>query len=163
NVSRIWLAEVATGANRQLTQGPGSDRSPRWSPVGTTLAFLSTRQNGAQVWVLDLTGGDARRVSILPEGEGELSRPPDGKGGRGRGGEPGRRHRRARFARRPVAVAAVDGAGRIRGGSGGPDGETSEGRSVWEWARGGDGRVDAVGRLLHVGPGLEVHLRRRGR
>src|SRR6266702_7822413 len=42
NVSRIWLAEVATGANRQLTQGPGSDRSQRWSPDGKTLAFLST-------------------------------------------------------------------------------------------------------------------------
>src|SRR5207247_2277865 len=63
NVSRIWLAEVATGANHQLTQGPGSDRSPRWSPDGKTLAFLSTRQNGPQVWVLDLTGGEARRVS----------------------------------------------------------------------------------------------------
>jgi len=80
NVSRIWLAEVATGANRQLTQGPGSDRSPRWSPDGKTLAFLSTRQNGAQVWVLDLTGGEARRVSNLPEGAGELYWLPDGKG-----------------------------------------------------------------------------------
>src|SRR5438034_6325237 len=80
NVSRIWLAEVATGANRQLTQGPGSDRSPRWSPDGKTLAFLSTRQNGAQVWVLDVTGGEARRVSNLPEGAGELTWLPDGKG-----------------------------------------------------------------------------------
>ena len=80
NVSRIWLAEVATGANRQLSQGPGSDRSPRWSPDGRTLAFLSTRQNGAQVWVLDVTGGEARRVSNLPEGAGELTWLPDGKG-----------------------------------------------------------------------------------
>ena len=80
NVSRIWLVEVATGANRQLTQGPGSDRSPRWSPDGKTLAFLSTRQNGAQVWVLDLTGGEARRVSNFPEGAGELYWLPDGKG-----------------------------------------------------------------------------------
>jgi len=80
NVSRIWLAEVATGANRQLTQGPGSDRSPRWSPDGKTLAFLSTRQNGPQVWVLDLTGGEARRVSNLAEGVGELNWLPDGKG-----------------------------------------------------------------------------------
>src|SRR5437667_3583405 len=79
NVSRIWLAEVATGANHQLTQGPGSDRSPRWSPDGKTLAFLSTRQNGPQVWVLDLTGGEARRVSNLSEGAGELYWLPDGK------------------------------------------------------------------------------------
>src|SRR2546425_1626552 len=80
SVSRIWLAEVATGANHQLTQGPGSDRSPRWSPDGKALAFLSTRQNGPQVWVLDLTGGEARRVSNLSEGAGELYWLPDGKG-----------------------------------------------------------------------------------
>ncbi|TMI95080.1 MAG: S9 family peptidase, partial [Bacillati bacterium ANGP1] len=49
-VARIWLAEVATGQSRQVTQGPGSDRSPRWSPDGQTLAFLSTRQNGSQIW-----------------------------------------------------------------------------------------------------------------
>src|SRR5213078_4015794 len=58
----------------------GSDRSPRWSPDGKTLAFLSTRQNGAQVWVLDVTGGEARGVSNLPEGAGELTWLPDGKG-----------------------------------------------------------------------------------
>jgi dipeptidyl aminopeptidase/acylaminoacyl peptidase len=80
NVGRIWLAEVATGANRQLTQGPGSDRSPRWSPDGKTLAFISSRQNGAQVWVLDLTGGEARRVSSLPDGAGEIYWLPEGKG-----------------------------------------------------------------------------------
>src|ERR1041385_9052719 len=32
-ISRIWLADVATGQGRQLTGGgPGSDRQPRWSP-----------------------------------------------------------------------------------------------------------------------------------
>src|SRR5712664_1452998 len=73
-VARVWLADVATGGgqSRQVTQGPGSDRSPRWSPDGQTLAFLSTRQNGSQIWVLSLGGGEARRVSSLPEGVGEL-------------------------------------------------------------------------------------------
>src|SRR6267154_4643872 len=51
NVSRVWVAEVATGKSRQLTGGPGSDRQPRWSPDGKTLAFVSTRDSGAQVWV----------------------------------------------------------------------------------------------------------------
>jgi len=30
--------------------GLGSDRQPRWSPDGRTLAFVSTRENGAQLW-----------------------------------------------------------------------------------------------------------------
>src|SRR5437773_2683615 len=70
NVSRIWLAEVATGANRQLTQGPGSDRSPRWSPDGKTLAFLSTRQNAPQVWVLDLAPAEDAVPALATGGDG---------------------------------------------------------------------------------------------
>src|SRR5256886_11298209 len=45
--TRIWLADVATGQSRDLTAGPGSDRQPRCTPDGNTLAFVSTRQNGA--------------------------------------------------------------------------------------------------------------------
>src|SRR2546430_13527320 len=63
NVSRIWVVEVATGKSRQLTGGPGSDRQPRWSPDGKTLAFISTRDSGAQVWILPIGGGDARKRS----------------------------------------------------------------------------------------------------
>src|SRR5881409_2416229 len=46
NVSRVWVVEVTTGKSRQLTGGPGSDRQPRWSPDGKTLAFISTREAG---------------------------------------------------------------------------------------------------------------------
>src|ERR1044071_5608609 len=59
NVSRVWLASVITGQSRQLTNGPGSARQPRWSPDGKTLAFISTRASGAQVWVLPIGGGGA--------------------------------------------------------------------------------------------------------
>src|SRR5438874_6351143 len=67
-ITRIWLAEVATGSTRQLTAGPGSDRQPRWSPDGRTLAFVSTRESGAQLWVLPIAGGEARRVTRLADG-----------------------------------------------------------------------------------------------
>src|SRR5258707_5693337 len=65
-VARIWLAELATGQTRALTQGPGSDRSPRWAPDGESLAFISSRQGGPQIWVLQLTGGGAKTASRLP-------------------------------------------------------------------------------------------------
>src|SRR5256714_7913488 len=54
NVSRVWIAEVATGKSRELTGGAGSDRQPRWSPNGKTLAFISTRDSSAQVSVLPI-------------------------------------------------------------------------------------------------------------
>src|SRR6266436_2144962 len=80
NVSRVWVAEVATGKSRQLTGGAGSDRQPRWSPDGKTLAFISTRDSGAQVWVLPIGGGDARKVSSLADGASDQLWLPDGAG-----------------------------------------------------------------------------------
>src|SRR5438034_4890508 len=80
NVSRVWVAEVATGKSRQQTRGPGSDRQPRWSPDGKTLAFISTRDSGAQVWVLPTAGGDARKVSHLADGASDPLWLPDGSG-----------------------------------------------------------------------------------
>src|SRR5882724_13474733 len=67
-ITRIWLADVATGSGRQLTAGPGSDRQPRWSPDGRALAFVSTRESGAQLWVLPIAGGEARRVTSVADG-----------------------------------------------------------------------------------------------
>ncbi|HEV8381910.1 MAG TPA: S9 family peptidase [Gemmatimonadales bacterium] len=80
NVSRVWVAEVATGKSRALTGGPGSDRQPRWSPDGKALAFISTREGGAQVWLLPIAGGDARKVSGLADGASDPLWLPDGSG-----------------------------------------------------------------------------------
>ncbi|HVH08659.1 MAG TPA: S9 family peptidase [Gemmatimonadales bacterium] len=79
-ISRIWLADLATGASRPLTSGPGSDRQPRWSPDGRSLAFVSTREAGAQVWLLPVAGGEARRVTSLPDGVEAPVWLPDGSG-----------------------------------------------------------------------------------
>jgi dipeptidyl aminopeptidase/acylaminoacyl peptidase len=78
--SRVWLANVATGQTRPLTQGPGSDRQPRWSPDGGSVAFVSTRQGGAQLWVLPLAGGEARQVTSLADGVSDPVWLPDGTG-----------------------------------------------------------------------------------
>src|SRR5256885_2020991 len=79
-ITRIWLADVASGAVRQLTTGPGSDRQPRWSPDGRTVAFVATRENGAQLWVLPIAGGEARRVTSLADGVFDPLWLPDGTG-----------------------------------------------------------------------------------
>ena len=79
-ISRIWVAEVATGRSRQLTGGPGSDRQPRWSPDGKTLAFIATRDSGAQVWLLPIGGGDARKLSSLADGASDPIWLPNGSG-----------------------------------------------------------------------------------
>ena len=78
NITRIWLGELATGHTRELTFGPGSDLAPRWSPDGRTLAFISTRRDGAQVWLLPMDGGEARPLTHLPDGASDLWWMPGG-------------------------------------------------------------------------------------
>jgi Tol biopolymer transport system component len=41
----IYVADVATGAVRQLTDSPGSDGWPAWSPDGSKIAFSSQRDD----------------------------------------------------------------------------------------------------------------------
>jgi Tol biopolymer transport system component len=64
---------------RRFTSGGSKDSAPRWSPDGTRLAFLSDRDGGkAQVYVLDVNGGEARQLGTIPEGAGAPVWSPDG-------------------------------------------------------------------------------------
>lgn len=77
--SAIWLLDIESGANRQLTSGTSRDSSPRWSPEGHQLAFLSTRGGDeTQVWVMPADGGEARRLTHLRHGASELFWSGDG-------------------------------------------------------------------------------------
>src|SRR2546425_7654893 len=60
-ITRIWLADVGSGAVRQLTAGPRSGREPRGGPPGRTPPFLSTRQKGRPPWGVPVAGGRGRR------------------------------------------------------------------------------------------------------
>lgn len=69
------------GEDRQLTQGPDSAGAGRWSPDGSEIAFVSARNEKIpQIYVLSLAGGEARKLTDLPEGSiGEYRWSPDGK------------------------------------------------------------------------------------
>ncbi len=70
--SDIWLMPASGGEPRQITRAPGADHSPRWSPDGSQLAFVSDRSGVANLYLIPIGGGEARR---LTESETDLSSP----------------------------------------------------------------------------------------
>ena len=90
--SSIWMA--ATDGSRapwQFTTSPQSSNSPRWSPDGKSVAFLSSRPSetapvaGAssepprsQVYLLSMSGGEAKRLTNLKNGVSLFRWSPDG-------------------------------------------------------------------------------------
>jgi dipeptidyl aminopeptidase/acylaminoacyl peptidase len=64
-----------------VTSSPDGESSPKWSPDGRYLSFLSSRQagKGSQLWLLDRRGGEAQRVSDLKTGIEEYEWSPDSK------------------------------------------------------------------------------------
>ena len=92
----IWVVPTdGDGEPRQLTIGAKHDRSARFAPDGRSIAFLSDRrliveeepaageakhrEDGQQVHVLPLDGGEARRVTDLPRGVNAFWWAPDGR------------------------------------------------------------------------------------
>lgn len=64
--SAVWLVALAgSSPPRQLTAGQANDTSPRWSPDGQSLAFLSDRatRGTAQLYVIAIDGGEARPLT----------------------------------------------------------------------------------------------------
>ena len=67
----LWLVETTgTTAPRALTAGP-RDLAPRWSPDGTTLAFLRASEKDGkpqppQLHLLPMSGGEALRLTDVP-------------------------------------------------------------------------------------------------
>ncbi|MDP1819978.1 MAG: hypothetical protein Q8K58_08835 [Acidimicrobiales bacterium] len=62
----------------RLTNSPGTDGLPDWSPDGTRIAFHTIRSGDFEIFTMDPFGGNIMRVTILP---GEDSGPkwsPDG-------------------------------------------------------------------------------------
>src|ERR1700731_2774781 len=54
----IWVISTAPGSQpRQLTQD-GHDTRPQWSPDGKKIAFLSSRDGAAQIYVMAAQGGN---------------------------------------------------------------------------------------------------------
>ena len=59
----IWMFDTDTRTLRQWTNSTKTEHTPRWSPDGTTLAFLSDREENTQIWTMAANGGEAIKLT----------------------------------------------------------------------------------------------------
>ena len=67
--TNLWLVPSTGGRARKLSHGKKNDNSPRWSPDGESVAFISKRNEASQIWLLPMEGGEARQLTRLPKGK----------------------------------------------------------------------------------------------
>src|SRR5438105_2370907 len=79
-VTQIWLADSTSGRSFQLTRGEKSSTTPRWSPDGKWLAFLSNRlEDKNQIFTIDPSGGEAQQLTKSETAISNFAWAEDGK------------------------------------------------------------------------------------
>ena len=77
--SNLWQVSTDGSDHRPLYSGLNSIKSPRWSPNGEKLAFISNDTGSQQIHVRWFDSGDTAVISQLQASPANLSWSPDGK------------------------------------------------------------------------------------
>jgi dipeptidyl aminopeptidase/acylaminoacyl peptidase len=79
----LALIDIATGAVHTLTYERKGVGSPRWSPSGDRLAFealdAAAKEPKPQIFVLPLSGGEAKKITDAPNGVEQFAWRPNGQ------------------------------------------------------------------------------------
>ena len=75
----IWLASTLGESPSRLTTHKKSDTSPRWSPDGRRIAFISAREEKPQIFLMSAFGGEPERLTEHKGGVRQIAWSPDGR------------------------------------------------------------------------------------
>ncbi|MBL8768015.1 MAG: S9 family peptidase [Planctomycetes bacterium] len=74
----VHVLDLATGESRRLTTFEKSDSDAVWSPDGSRIAFVSSRDGTPQIWAMRVDGGEAVKLTSDPDGVANILWSPDG-------------------------------------------------------------------------------------
>jgi acylaminoacyl-peptidase len=77
--SNLWIINCDGGDHRPLTTGNYSDTSPRWSPDGTQIAYVSSRDGSPQIYRRWMDTGQTAKLSNVTTAPSGIAWSPDGK------------------------------------------------------------------------------------
>jgi TolB protein len=75
----LWRQKIDTKVAQQLTDGPGYDYQPDWSPDGRKVVYCSYQKDAVELWLLDLTTGKTEPLTSGGAVNVEPRWAPDGK------------------------------------------------------------------------------------
>src|SRR5262249_47670814 len=77
--ANLWIINADGSEHRPLTTGNRNDVSPRWSPDGNRLAYLSDADGKQQIYVRWMDTGQIARITNLEQAPDAINWSPDGK------------------------------------------------------------------------------------
>ncbi len=77
--SNLWIINVDGSDHRPLTTGHYNDTSPRWSPDGTQIIYISNRDGSPQIYRRWIDTGQTAKITNLTSPPSGLAWSPDGR------------------------------------------------------------------------------------
>ena len=77
--SNLWIVNADGTDHRPITTGNHNDASPRWSPDGARLAYLSDTDGKQQIYVRWMDSGQTARITNLDQSPDAIEWSPDEK------------------------------------------------------------------------------------
>ncbi|WP_426417034.1 Tol-Pal system beta propeller repeat protein TolB [Aestuariirhabdus sp. LZHN29] len=75
----VYVQEIASGKQTQITRFPGLNSAPAWSPDGKRLALVLSKSGNADIYIKDLSSGELTQITRHYAIDTEPSWMPDGK------------------------------------------------------------------------------------
>src|ERR1700722_12473863 len=75
----LWRQKIDSKTAQQVTDGPGYDYQPDWSPDGKRVVYVSYLHDAMELWMLDLATGNTKQFTKTFAVNVEPRWSPDGK------------------------------------------------------------------------------------